>query len=292
MKTDALNMIAEKNRPRQIEVLESLVSVLGGAPSVSHVLVRGSFSSGLADRSSDIDLVIGLREADFLPFLSVLDLLMRTEFATLFRGWPDTMVGNMGGRGFVYLAPVGGVLFQLDVYVAPEPDIEQIVENGATVLFDRATVPVEAMDLLAGCAGMSFDVISDDKSPTEDDAIVEILVVFYMLRKRVLRGQSFIVYGQTYMLNDALRKLIKKSLAPASQHWGWYNLDEDTQANPSGRACLDALRAMVAAGPIRDGHDIRNSFDRVMDIINHAAPDAVARLSRSIDAYRGYLGLR
>ena len=236
--------------------------------------------------------MIGVREADFLPFLSVLDPLMRAEFATLFHGWPDTMVGNLGGRGFVYLAPVGGVLCQLDTYVVPQPHIAQIVENGATVLFDRAAALDEATDIPADCATMAVEALPEDKGSTEDDWVIEILVVFYMLRKRVLRGQAFIVYGQTYMLNDVLRKLIKKKFAPASRHWGWYNLDEDLQAHRGGRVCLDALRAMVAAGPIRDRHDIQNSFERVMDIVTHAAPEATARLSRSIDAYRSYLGLR
>ena len=295
MNVDALTWLAERNRPRQLNLLESIISTLAAASAVSHVLVRGSFGCGLADRSSDIDLVIGLREAKFLPFLSVLDPLMQTEFATLFPGWPDTMVGNMGGAGFVYLAPMDEALCQLDIYVTPEPNISKMVESGATVLFDRS----ETLGAGGGYPGrrVACEEMPEfaaepaaTQEPTDEDRVVEILIIFYMLRKRVLRGQTFIVYGQTYMLNDVLRKLIKYSFAPNSRHWGWYNLDEDLQSHPRGRECLDALRALVAAGPLRDHHDIQNTFDRGMEIVANAAPLAAARLSQSIDSYRNYLG--
>ncbi|MFD5557780.1 hypothetical protein ACFWIA_28565 [Streptomyces sp. NPDC127068] len=45
-----------------------------------------------------------------------LDAMMATTFGILLPGWRDTIVGNLGGAGFVYLLPValhGGSVYDL-----------------------------------------------------------------------------------------------------------------------------------------------------------------------------------
>ncbi|MBB5939247.1 hypothetical protein [Streptomyces zagrosensis] len=44
-----------------------------------------------------------------------LDALMATAFGTLLPGWRNTIVGNLGGGGCVYLLPHDGHLLQLDL---------------------------------------------------------------------------------------------------------------------------------------------------------------------------------
>jgi predicted nucleotidyltransferase len=282
--------IALANRPRQLDLLASVAKILEASPAVSHILVRGSFATGRADRSSDVDLVIGVLEVGLEPFLSSLDTLVRTELGALLPGWRDSLVSDMGGRGYVYLIPAMETLYELDLYVIPQHQVPAMLERGAAIVYRRAeTCRLE----LTACDPDPVNVRpACSEASMVRDLVVEILVLLHMMSKRVSRRQSFIVYGQTYLLNDAVRRLIKHCLAPWSKHWGWYHLEEDLSGDPAGSVCLRELGALVSAAPVRDRESLQEVFTHVERVIACAAPTVWAQLSQELEAYRHYTGLR
>lgn len=272
------------NRPLQLDILRTIVRELQQSPVVTSLLVRGSFTTGRSDRSSDVDLVVCVQPSALPHFVEALDPFVRTRLGGLFRGWRDAIAPDLGGIGFVFLVPFHSSLYELDVYVAPAASVGQVEARGAMLLFERP-----------------HDTSTDDRwshiiptPPTPDsarDLIIEILVLFHLLSKRVVRGHALIVYGHSYLLHDSLRRLIKHQLAPHSKHWGWYYLEDDLPTSARGRRCLSDLMALVSAPPIRDGADLRRTFARIDRIVGAAAPATWAALSAEVDAYRYYLGV-
>ncbi|MDI5969434.1 nucleotidyltransferase domain-containing protein [Streptomyces sp. SL13] len=58
----AIEELAHAHRPVQLAVLGDLVHALSATPAVTHLLVRGSLATGTADRLSDVDLVVAVRD--------------------------------------------------------------------------------------------------------------------------------------------------------------------------------------------------------------------------------------
>ncbi|MFE2759697.1 nucleotidyltransferase domain-containing protein [Streptomyces halstedii] len=117
---------AYAHRPPQLTVLADLVQALSGIPAVTRLLVRGSLATGTADRLSDVDLVVAVRDERLPALMGSLDAVMSTEFGTLLPGWRDTIVGDLGGAGFVYLLPHDGHLLQLDLYLCPDSAVDAL----------------------------------------------------------------------------------------------------------------------------------------------------------------------
>ena len=51
--------------------------------------MRGSLASGTADRMSDIDFVIAVKDQHFIQFTKALDILMTVEASAIMPGWRD-----------------------------------------------------------------------------------------------------------------------------------------------------------------------------------------------------------
>jgi predicted nucleotidyltransferase len=274
----------------QLDLLRSVSRILETSPVVSHLLIRGSLASGTADRSSDVDLVIGVTAPALRAFLSSLDILMRTELGALFPGWADSLVRDMGGQGYVYLVPTHDTLCELDLYVVAEHGIAEILQHGAVSIFSRTALSQPNAVIWNLDRPQTPKPISTTDSIARD-LVVEVLVLFHMMSKRVTRKQSFIVYGHTYLLNNAVRRLIKHCLAPRSKHWGWYHLEEDLADDPRGRACLGELAELVDTPLICNRESLDSVFARVERVIRCAAPEVWTELGRELDAYRRYMGL-
>jgi hypothetical protein len=63
--------------------------------------------------------------------------------------------------------------------------------------------------------------------PACEQLIVEALVLGWMIRKRIARGQKFMAYAETHMLHTAARPLIRAALSPRTAFYRWYHLDTD-----------------------------------------------------------------
>jgi predicted nucleotidyltransferase len=275
------------NQSRQLDLLAFVAKVLKASSSVSHLLIRGSIAAGRSDRLSDVDLVIGVRDTLVCHFLTALDTLVKTELGSLFPGWRDSLAPNMGGVGFVYLVPFEGELYELDLYVVSESTAPSITNYGATVIFSRTHACIDQ-----GLSEIDKEELLIPPPPESDvkfDLVAEILVLLHMISKRVMRMQSFIIYGDMYLLNDAVRRLIKSCLAPQSQHWGWYYLEEEIAANSQGDICLRELAALVKAPLVYDRSDLQQVFTHIERVIICAAPEVWSELKWELDAYRHYM---
>lgn len=124
-----LDELSKMNRPDQFDLLERAAEVLTASPTVTHLLVRGSLASGTADRLSDVDFIVGVEDGAFAEFVSVLDALVSAELGGIMPGWRDTIVGDMGGLGYVYLVGWAGRLQQVDLYVVPATKVVGVHEH-------------------------------------------------------------------------------------------------------------------------------------------------------------------
>lgn len=283
-----LDELARAHRPEQFGLLERAMGLFTVSPAVTHLMVRGSLASGTADRLSDVDFVVGVADRDYPEFVSVLDALMSAELAALMPGWRDTIVGDMGGLGYVYLVPWAGHLQQVDLYAVPASSVGSVQGRArAFPVFVRDEEAAYEAD--ARVAPFVERTLAEPRSCTE--RLIEILVIGYLIRKRISRGQHFIAYSENHLFRTAAKDLIKASLAPASRYYGWYQLREEIGSTPIGKECLDDLAGLIATPAIPTACTLAADLDRVLTIAQRAAPDTVDALGHAVEAYRYYLEL-
>ncbi|MEV6325986.1 nucleotidyltransferase domain-containing protein [Nocardia sp. NPDC051787] len=288
MNLPVFSKLAEVNRPEQFALLEYATEMFARSDAVTHLLVRGSLARGTADRLSDVDFVVGVKDSLFDEFVSVLDPLITTGLGGILPGWRDTIVGNMGGLGYVYLVGWAGHLQQLDLYLAPASCIGQVQEHAVCQpIFTRD--PAAVYEPAPNVAQFVADTRSSPRSCEE--LLVEALVIGYLIRKRITRGQEFIAYSEAFLFNTAAKNLIKAALAPLSTFYGWYQLKEEIGTTPIGRECLSHLTALISAPAIPTVASLTERLNRVFAVANIVAPEAVDNLKEAIDAYRYYLEL-
>lgn len=288
MSNAVLDELAKVNRPDQFGLLEQATELFTASPAVTHLLVRGSLASGTADRLSDVDFVVGVEDHSFPEFVSILDALVTADLGGIMPGWRDTIVGDMGGLGYVYLVCWAGHLQQVDLYVAPSSKISLVhAHTMAHPIFVR---DVEATYEQDSCAApFVARTVTEPRSCAE--LLIETLVIGYLMRKRITRGQDFIAYSEGHLFNTAVKNLIKTALAPTSRYYGWYQLREEIGSTPIGKKCLRDLAALISAPSIPTSETLANGMNRVVDIAKRAAPEVVDSLLPAIDAYRHYLEL-
>ncbi|MFJ8677330.1 nucleotidyltransferase domain-containing protein [Streptomyces sp. NPDC093589] len=284
-----LEELAAAHRPAQLTVLADLVQTLSGAPAVTQLLVRGSLATGTADRLSDVDLVVAVRD-DQLPLLMRnLDAVMSTEFRAMLPGWRDTIVGDLGGAGFVYLLPHQDHLLQLDLYLCPDSKIEALRRRiGPRLLWQETRTGDSGTDAEAR-AETAAELARTAAAPTDcSTLLVQAMVLHAMLRKRVLRGQEYIAYGLLHQLHATCRDLIRTALVPHSRHHGWYHLPDEVGRTAAGRTCLAELTAALTGPPIPTVTVADQALERIVRLAQQIAPAAVESLSDEITAYRAY----
>ncbi|MFD9807606.1 nucleotidyltransferase domain-containing protein [[Kitasatospora] papulosa] len=192
-----LEELAYAHRPSQLTVLADLVQTLSEVPAVTKLLVRGSLATGTADRLSDVDLVVAVRDNRLLALMASLDAVMSTEFGALLPGWRDTIVGDLGGAGFVYLLPHDGHLLQLDLYLCPDSAVDALSRRiGPRLLWQETRTDTGPDGDIAARGELASELARTAAAPADcSTLLVQAMVLHAMLRKRVLRGQEYIAYG-------------------------------------------------------------------------------------------------
>lgn len=288
MRYPAIDALALANRPSQFALLESAADVFTAGSAVTHLYVRGSLASGTADRLSDLDFIIGIADAHFPEFVHVCGALMINEFNAVLPGWRDTIVADLGGLGYVYLVECDGKLQQIDLYLVPASRAGAVQQRtGAACVYTKPDHPEGPTDPRVN----DFIAVELARPRGCTELLIEVLVLGLMIRKRIVRGQRYIAYAETYLLNTAVKDLIKAALAPTSTFYGWYHLTEDLGSTPIGRACLRDLSELITGPPIHNVDTLDDAIDRVVNLAERAAPESVESLREAIAAYRHYLEL-
>ncbi|GAA1942967.1 hypothetical protein [Kitasatospora viridis] len=286
MPTLQLAEITQANRPAQLPLLSKLADILATSPAVTHLMVRGSLAYGTADRLSDVDLVVGVQDAQLPTFIEAVDTLMSVEAGALLPGWRDTIVADLGGVGMVFLVPDNDRLHQIDLYLAPVSRIPRLRETVNTaVVLDRESAPAAVQDI---AVAESFAASYLARPRTCAELLIEHLVLAVLLHKRIKRGQRFVAYSEWHRLHTATKDLIKTALVPASQFWGWYQLREQIAVTPIGRACLDDLDTAISGPAIPQAADVTNAIERMLALVERACPQALDGLHDAVTAYRTY----
>ncbi|MFY4719749.1 nucleotidyltransferase domain-containing protein [Streptomyces sp. LaBMicrA B280] len=287
-----LEELAYAHRPPQLTVLADLVQMLSDVPAVTQLLVRGSLATGTADRLSDVDLVVAVRDDRLLTLMASLDAVMSTEFGALLPGWRDTIVGDLGGAGFVYLLPHDGHLLQLDLYLCPDSAVDALRRRiGPRLLWQetRTDTGPHPDGNAATRAETATELARTAAAPADcSTLLVQAMVLHAMLRKRVLRGQEYIAYGLLHQLHATCRDMIRTALVPHSRHHGWYHLPDEVGRTTIGRDCLAELTDALSGPPVPTVAQADQALERIVRLTGRVAPHAVAALSDEITAYRAY----
>ncbi|WP_075017986.1 hypothetical protein [Actinacidiphila rubida] len=283
---ERLEELAAAHRPEQLVLLERLMDALTACDAVTHLMVRGSLASGTADRLSDLDLVVAVHDGQLPQLVDHLDPLLGTQFGALLPGWRDTIVGQLGGTGRVYLLPHAGHLLQLDLYVCPTSTAQAVQQrSGARVLWQSGHTP-EIAEAERAQASLALEHLAS-AAPDCTALIVQAVVLHAMLRKRLRRGQTYIAFGLQHHLVETCRDLIRTALAPHSRHHGWYHLAE-VGHTAAGRACLRELHDAVRQPAASTLKQADRALERILRIAQNVAPTQLAALSGELAAYRAY----
>ncbi|WP_329422738.1 nucleotidyltransferase domain-containing protein [Streptomyces sp. NBC_01693] len=283
-----LEELAYAHRPSQLTVLADLVQTLSGVPAVTQLLVRGSLATGTADRLSDVDLVVAVTDERLLALMGSLDAVMSTEFGALLPGWRDTIVGDLGGAGFVYLLPHDGHLLQLDLYLCPDSAVDALRRRIGPRLLWQGTRTGTGPDARARTEA-SAELVRTAAAPADcTKLLVQAMVLHAMLRKRVLRGQEYIAYGLLHHLHETCRDVIRTALVPHSRHHGWYHLPDEVGRTAIGRECLAELTDALSGPPVPTVVQADQALERIVRLSGRIAPHAVTALADEIAAYRAY----
>jgi predicted nucleotidyltransferase len=283
-----LEELAHAHRPAQLAVLGDLVHALSATTAVTHLLVRGSLATGTADRLSDVDLVVAVRDDRLPALMNSLDALMSAAFGTLLPGWRDTIVGNLGGAGFVYLLAHDGHLLQLDLYLCPTSAVSALRRRINPRLLWQGPGSQDTADADTQ-ARTAQELAHATEAPADcGQLLVQAMVLHAMLRKRLARGQQYIAYGLRHDLNVTCRDVIRTALVPHSRHHGWYHLPDEVGRTATGRACLAELQEALTSPPVPTVAQADEDLDRIVRLAQRIAPHAVDLLTVEIAAYRAY----
>ncbi|GGR08903.1 nucleotidyltransferase domain-containing protein [Streptomyces pilosus] len=284
----ALEELAHAYRPAQLAVLSDLVHALSTTTAVTHLLVRGSLATGTADRLSDVDLVVAVRDEKLPALMSSLDALMSTTFGALLPGWRDTIVANLGGAGFVYLLSHDGHLLQLDLYLCPTSAVDALRRRIGPRLLWQGPGADDIAD--ADTQQRTAQALARTAQAPADcgQLLVQAMVLHAMLRKRLLRGQHYIAYGLLHDLNATLRDVIRTALVPHSRHHGWYHLPDEVGRTATGRECLTKLTKALTSPPVPTVAQADDALNRTVRLTQRIAPHAADALTNEIAAYRAY----
>lgn len=196
MKFEGLKNLLIESPPSQFKILENLLEVFSREKALRFAFVRGSVARNDYDRASDVDLVIGIDDLLFEPFVNSLNFLMEEHFNPLMPGWSDKIVPNFGGLGYVYLIPENGVIFQVDLYVVPTTKFESVkaIPRAKQVYgkTDQDNVLVDAIQI-----EKNEKFISQIRSVEQDTEfyIIEILILVFLILKRIKRDQQLLNYS-------------------------------------------------------------------------------------------------
>ncbi|MGH3754722.1 MAG: hypothetical protein ACRDRP_18900 [Pseudonocardiaceae bacterium] len=282
----ALEELATANRPSQLDLLDRLVALLSASPAVTHLLVRGSLAYGTSDRLSDVDLVIGVQPSRYTAYASALDTLVRVELGAILPGWLDRIVPSMGGLGSVHLVEHCGHLQQLDLYLAPADRVFDIADlTRGYIIYTAPAAPGAAPEPRDDPVVEAFVRDRLAAAPTCGEAVIEALVLAFMLRKRLVRRQYMMAYAEYHMLVTAVRSLIRTALQPDRAAYGWYHLEGEIGASNLGRACLNDLTTLMNAPPVPTPESLARALEVVVAVARRVAPDVVDGLALDLDAY-------
>ncbi|MFE5140687.1 hypothetical protein ACFRDV_23915 [Streptomyces fagopyri] len=147
-----------------------------------------------------------------------LDALMSSVVGTLLPSWRDTIVGNMGGAGFVHLLPHDGHLLQRDLYLCPTSAVGALRRR----IVPRLLWQGPGADDLAGAdvqRRTAQELARATQTPVDcGHLLVQAMVLHAMLRKCLARGRQYIAYGLLHDLNATCRDVIRTALVPHSRH--------------------------------------------------------------------------
>jgi hypothetical protein len=226
----------------QAAILQDVKNILADKPWSQELLLRGSLARGSGDAESDVDLVVIIAERELDKGLNDLACILPQSFPGRLPPWFDTLVRDFGGVGLVYLLEIGeGNWGELDVYALPESRRHQLIEHEPTRSLWRRCSPQNRLDAMPADVDGARQHYRKLAISDPLQAVLACYVAIFLLRKRLLRGNRFQIFADTYAAALSVRDLIIFTCYPDRPEHGWYGLEEVTERSSAPSLISEAL---------------------------------------------------
>jgi hypothetical protein len=227
MKHGRLIDVLTQSPPAHFVILDELLGIFSSQTYLHSAYIRGSVASNSYDRSSDVDLVLVITDDSYILTVDSLDAIIQQHFCIIRPGWLDKIVPNFGGLGYVYLVSFENKIYQLDLYLLPLSQADSIHRMPkATLVFSQ---DARSASLINQKMTLEVTQYIEDKKQSPESILAlsdEIIVLSFLIKKRIKRQQLFLNASETYMLAICLRKLMRLTWEPHLLDFGWYHFLE------------------------------------------------------------------
>lgn len=268
MKFQELQNLLVQSPPPQFQILEKLLDVFARKDALKFAFVRGSIARNDYDRTSDVDLVIGIEDSLFESFIQSLDFLMEEHFNPILPGWNDKIVPDFGGLGYVYLIPENGQLFQVDLYVIPASKLAAVRAIPKAKQVYMANDDVVVADIKTQQQNQNLIQTLKKAESGKDAYLVEAMILAFLLLKRIKRGQVLLNYSETVLLNSAIRNIFRLCFEPHYINYGWYHFMEHDNYPESVLQLKRRYMQEVTARSISSKASLKSSLELCQDILD------------------------
>ncbi len=290
MKHGRLIDVLMESPPAHFVILDELLGIFSSQSYLHSAYIRGSIASNSYDRSSDVDLVLMINDDSYILTVDSLDAIIEQHFSVIRPGWLDKIVPNFGGLGYVYLVSFENKIYQLDLYLLPLSQVDSIRRiPKATLVFSQDAKPASLNN--QNMAEEVSKYIEDKKQSRESIMALgdEIIVLSFLIKKRIKRQQFFLNASETYMLATCLRKLMRLTWEPHLLDFGWYHFLESIKFPDEILQLRLSLLNLLQKHSLSTTDSLRMAHDLLFKILscNALAEDHLKSLKQTSDIVLG-----
>jgi predicted nucleotidyltransferase len=251
--------------------LRDIRKTLVDRPWSRDMFLRGSLAKGSEDSESDIDLVVTVAEDQFEAAIHDLSCTLPQSLPGWLPPWLDVIVRDFGGVGFVYLLQIGKQAWgQLDIYLLPRGRRRRLFEHELVrSLWSRDDLDV-AEDLVAENVDAARRRYGQWAIRDLQQAVLGCYVGMFLLRKRLLRGDRFQIFSDTYATAQCVRDFVVLACYPDRPEHGWHGLPEVIARSPDPALVLKALSTFAQQDVELAG--LSDRVARLQDLVAMLAP--------------------
>jgi len=274
-----LDDVARAARPAKVTLLSR------AAPRLSHSpYVRRIYAGALSD-GAELALSMQVDDDRLGAFSAVLDELITTELGAILPGWRDPTVEGVEA---IYLLPWQGHLRRLRIRLIGDGDVPAGGAGRDTAHLICAGDPAApAGQPEAPVAAVMNNELPPEQSPAS--SVGAVLVLLHQAYGSAHHGLVLNAHRDMARVRSTLATLLRTSIVAGQPGIGWAGLDEALASTPIGRRCLPLVQELLAAGPPETPVGLAVTVERLMHLVEVAAPSTAAELAGPVDSYRQYL---
>ena len=284
MKVQTLTEILTENPPIQFQYLQKLLNLFSQSEFLTSAFIRGSIARNDYDRTSDLDMVLAIDPSAYINVVESLNELMNENFVTLFKGWPDRIVPSFGGMGLVYLIECDSKILQIDLYILPSNRLEKLERTPSVKkIFEKQNVKLileENDDEIDAYLISKFS-----EFPTLNELLIEVVILAFLIKKRINRNQVFLNYSETVLLNRTLRDIVRLIFDPKYKEYGWYHLKEILGRHSVSAKWCNEIEQIIITTSVHNMSSLIKSLEFAINLVREQAPEELSEIEVALDHF-------